>query len=68
MNDTEADDREQEQLDRSDYEAWLASGPGGMTTLQLRAAQHAADRAGADSDARKLSGQISTREAREGAG
>lgn len=47
--------------DRDDLERWRAGDA--LSTLQLRAAQHAADREGAADDARALSALVADREA-----
>lgn len=60
------DEREIEELAEDCYVQWVTLGPGGMSTLDLRSAQHAATRAGEHEDAEKLSREISDREALEG--
>jgi hypothetical protein len=62
-NDPEVE-RELTELDENNYVAWVTGGPGNLSTLDLRSAQHAADRAGERGDAEKLSRQIADREAR----
>jgi hypothetical protein len=53
-----------EQADENDYAAWIMGL--NLSTLQLRGAQHAAERTGEREDARKLAAEIADREALEG--
>lgn len=65
MRDNDAEvEQDLTELDEDNYVAWVTGGPGTMSTLDLRSAQHAADRAGERADAEKLSRQIADREAK----
>lgn len=64
MNVHPDDDREAERADRAALDTWLESGGGAMSTLDLRAAQHAAERDGLPVAARDLAAAVDFREAK----
>lgn len=59
------EDAEGAEDDAQHLAAWRAGGA--LSTLNLRAAQHAAEREGATGDARRLAAEVDNREAVEGA-
>lgn len=64
VDEREQDEREQEAADRAALERWLHEGGGGMSTLELRAACHAAGRERMAATEARISRAIADREAK----